>query len=563
MQWSTGGPATKQRRHRLPRVENTLEPVAFVSLHAAWFVLSIASGAFLLARPRPRVALLVLILLHGGAFLGYYGGLARPYAVGVSSDRPLGLGMAVGVANGRSPFDHVQVEFSNLEPFWTFLVAALSGFSAAWVPFVYDRMALLAITLTALGFYWAWALPNPGEPSDVARWRGVFVAASVLGLSSLGLTDLPPTQHFWQGNFVFKPNHALAFGLVGLLSRAPASGRHWLHDGILQGLLIWVFILDWAYLLPGLLLSVVLHKNRIPSFRHTALATATGLTLGAPYILHMLRDYSPFAKGEMPQIWRDQMGDRLMSPYWWSLDLGPLLLLSIVGIVLALRSRDPSKEGAGFLLSGPLVAVAYAVGVQFGFAPEPDEGLHYSRMAAAAAAGYALWVVASRGEGRATKFYALGFTIILACSFPAYFDPGRHDRYYMRSREPLPVAVQSAAEWISTQTPTDARFVCTGVRTGIMLSALTGRQFLMLRPDQTADRAEREAAEREILTSLDETAVRRAASRYGVTHVLLDEELNGRFGDAARGLGNRPWFEPQFANFFLRILKLKPPANGG
>ena len=88
------------------------------------------------------------------------------------------------------------------------------------VPFVYDRMALLVLALTALGFYQAWSAAEPGEDQDGARWRGIFVAASVLGLSSLGLSADSQSRAFWQANFVFKPNHALAFGLVGLLSLA-------------------------------------------------------------------------------------------------------------------------------------------------------------------------------------------------------------------------------------------------------------------------------------------------------------------------------------------------------
>ena len=92
---------------------------------------------------------------------------------------------------------------------------------------------------------------------------------------------------------------------------------------------------------------------------------------------------------------------------------------------------------------------------------------------------------------------------------------------------------------------------------GIMLSGLTGQRFLMVRPEQTADRASRERAERDLLTSLDEETVRRAAARYGVTHVVLDERLREKYGDAARGLGNRGWFEPVFLNSFARILALR------
>ena len=61
------------------------------------------SGLFLCVRPRPKVALAILVVMHAGAYLGYYGNLGRPYGVGVGSDRSLGLGMARAVADGGSP----------------------------------------------------------------------------------------------------------------------------------------------------------------------------------------------------------------------------------------------------------------------------------------------------------------------------------------------------------------------------------------------------------------------------------------------------------------------------
>jgi hypothetical protein len=378
------------------------------------------------------------------------------------------------------------------------------------------------------------------------------VAASVLGLSSLGLSADSPSRAFWQANFVFKPNHALAFGLVGLLSRWPAARRSWVSLGVIQGLLIWAFILDWAYVMPGLALAALLGTDRREGIKRLTAGTVLGLVLGFPYILHLLRDYSPLGPGEMPQIWRDQMGQRLSSPYWWSLDLGPLLLLFILGIVAARPGRATDSGAFAFLLTGPFVAACYLAGLQFGFAPELDEGSAYWRMVAAAGAGYGLWSAATMGNSR--RRYAVAYGFILACSFPAYFNPILHDRYYVRSSQPFPAPVLAVAGWIRAHTEREAVLISSE---GITLSGLTGRRFLMVRPDQTADRAAREAAESDILTSLDEATVRRAAHRYGVTHVILDEGLRKRYGDAVRGLGNRPWFEPALVNSFAGIVVLR------
>ena len=524
-------------------------------MHVAWFLLSVACAGLLYLRPRPRIALLALILMHGVAFVGYYGGLPRTYAVGVSSDRALGVGMAMNTAAGGSPYDHVQVEFGNLEPMWTFTVAALSGFAIDRVPWVYDHMALLVLTLTALGFYLAWSAPAESEDRDLAGWRGVLVAAGVLGLSSMAMASDPPIHHFWQANFVFKPNHALAFGLVGLLSRFSPAHRSWVQMGLIQAVLIWAFILDWAYLLPGLFIAAWLEHDRVEGLKRATLGTVFGLALGLPYIFHLLRDYNPVGKSEMPQIWRDQMGERLNHPGLWSLDLGPLLFLSLLGLFFA--KKHPSREngGFGFLLTGPLVAACYVAGLSFGFAPEPDEGFYYARLVAGAGAGYALWRFASRDALSAAKRSAAAFGLVLVFSYPAYFNPVEDDRYFTKSSVPLPPPTLAVAEWISQNTGTDSVLISSE---GIMLSGLTGRRFLMVRPDQTADRSARERAERDILTSLDEATVRRAASRYRVTHVILDNQLRESYGESVRGMGNRPWFEPAFANSFARVLVLKP-----
>jgi hypothetical protein len=233
----------------------------------------------------------------------------------------------------------------------------------------------------------------------------------------------------------------------------------------------------------------------------------------------------------------------------------PLWILFAAGLALALRRASPGRAGLGLLLTGPLVALAYVIGLHMGFAPEPDEGYYYARMAAGAGAGYALWAVSRRSRGDVSKRMATAFALLLACSFPAYFDPVRHDKYFAPSQEPLPAAVTAAADWISANTPVDSVLISSE---GILLSGLTGRRFLMVRPDQTADRADRERMERDILTSLDEATVRRAAARYGVGWVVLDEELRERYGDEAKGLGNRGWFEPKFINSFTRILRLRP-----
>ncbi len=44
------------------------------------------------------------------------------------------------------------------------------------------------------------------------------------------------------------------------------------------------------------------------ALKRVLLGTVMGLRLGLPYLFHLLRDYNPVSQGEMPEIWRDQMG---------------------------------------------------------------------------------------------------------------------------------------------------------------------------------------------------------------------------------------------------------------
>ncbi len=539
---------------RLHFVSVVAEP-SFFGLHAAWWAVSILSGLLLCFRPRPRVALSILMAMHAAAYLGYYGNLGRPYAVGAGSDRSLGLGMARAVADGASPFDHVQVRLGNLEPLWTFTVAALSGFSSDRVPFVYEHMTLLALALTALGFYLGWSQRQGDEDPDDARWRGVFVAATVLGLSSLSLAATPPTLPFWHANFVFKPNHSIAFGLVGLLSRYRPRFGAWWKMGLLLGALMWAFILDWAYVLPGLFIAAWLAPDRTAEVKRAVAATLASVAIGAAYVAHLLRDYNPVGGGEMPEIWRDAMGQKLTNPFWWSLDLGLLFVLFLIGMGAAFRSRRQEGAALGFLLTAPLVAAGYLTGLQVGFAPEPDEGYFWVRMVAATGAGYAIWKLLHWCRSRRAAGVAFG--LLLAFSLPGGFNPLIQDRYYARSLAPLPAPVLETAAWLRVHT--SVRDVVMSSE-GITLSGLTGRRFLMVRPGQTKDRAEREWTERQILTSLDEETVRQAAARYGVTHVVLDGDLALMYAnEEIRALGNRPWFEPAHVNSFARILILRKP----
>jgi len=90
-------------------------------------------------------------------------------------------------------------------------------------------------------------------------WERVLIVFAALSLSSLTMSPRPPTPPFWAGNFLLKPNHGAALGLVavaaGLLARSKPRP---LALGLVLGATAWVFLLDWAYALPGLVVGALL-----------------------------------------------------------------------------------------------------------------------------------------------------------------------------------------------------------------------------------------------------------------------------------------------------------------
>lgn len=489
-----------------------------------------------------------MLALHLGACLAYFAPLQRPYALTVSTDRTLGVAMARGVMNGLSPFGHVQIEFSNLEPLWTFLVGSLARLSPEHVNTIYDCTALVTLTLTALGF------------AAIGGWRGAFIAGGALGWSSLSLTGSSRLLDFWSANFLFKPNHSLAFGLLGLLIPAWAASRRGVRVGLLLGVLFWVFILDWAYVLPGLAIAALVSPNRKAALKRAITAIAISLVLGLPYLFHLLRDYSP-TKASGTQIWTDALGGALSSPFWWTIDLLPVWLAFAFSATYAWRERSEKPMLLGVLAAVPVVTLAYIVTLSLGIGAEPDEGYYFVRLLLGGASGDALWrlsTLAGRNAATSERVRGALFGLLLAVSFPSLNDPTTDERYYTASLQPLDAGLQEACDWINTHVPKDAVLVAKG-NIAVEVPGLTGRRVLLLgRRRPPSDMTERMRAERDIIESMDGQEVLRAAERWDVTWLVLDQETTDDFDpEPTRGLGRRPWFEPGLANRTLRVIRIR------
>lgn len=544
----------------------------YAGVRLALAALTLLALARLWRRPRPGLAFALLLATHLAAAGATFVPLQRPYALSESTDRAFNLGMAARVALGGSPFEHTQVGFASPEPALNWATAALAWFDPERVAAAAAALTPLALLAVGLGLYLGLRQSAPDAGTGEARdaWERVMLVFAVLSLSSLTMSPRPPTPPFWAGNFLLKPNHGAALGLVavaaGLLGRGRGRG---VALGLVLGLLSWVFLLDWAYALPGLVLGVALASRGERRWGALAAALCLSAAIALPYVLHLLPDYSPArSHGAARHMWGDPRGLPLAVPNWSTLDLGPLFVLGVIGAALSWRRRAPRDRALLGLFAATCVAVAASMPLALlGVAPEPDELHYFLRFVMALGAGTALAAAAREIESRRGLVPGQGHLLALAAlvplSFPIYWDPPSMDRYFPLSRQTLRPKVEAYARYVRQHTPRDAVFVA-GKQAASWIPALTGRRVVLAEGGQLMppDRDRRKQVERTLLLSQDAGEIRAAAARYGVTHVAIDEDLVREYGatgfdDLARG----PSLVTVFANSAARIVALETEAG--
>lgn len=531
--------------------------LAVLSLFALWR---------LFRRPSPGRALVLILLTHLIAAAATFAPLQRPYALSESADRSFNLGMASRVALGGSPLEHTQVGFASPEPLLNLAVAALALFQVERVAAATAALTPIALLVVGLGVYFG--LARGGGAKDAEdEWERVMIAFAVLSLSSLSMSPRPPTPPFWAGNFLLKPNHGAALGLVAVAAGLLARPRpRPIALGLVLGATAWVFLLDWAYALPGLALGVWLAPRAERATKPLALGIGLSASIALPYVLHLLPDYSPAkSHGAARHMWGDPRGLPLAVPNWSTLDLGLLFVLGVIGAMVLWRRRAPRDR----MLLGLFVATAAIVSLSIpaafvGIAPEPDELHYFLRFVVALCAGAAVAAGAREIEKarglRSGQGHALVLALLVPLSLPIYWDPPSMDRYFALSRQRLRPKVEAYARFVRERTPKDAVFVA-GKEAASWIPALTGRRVVlaeggMLKPP---DERERKAVERTLLLSDDLAKIREAATRYGVTFVAIDDALVQEYGVAGFfDLARAPAFTTVFANSAVRIVALEP-----
>jgi hypothetical protein len=546
--------------------QNFADLMAFGLPHATFRLSYVLAGllgiAWLWKRPRPAAALALVLGLNLAAWAAYVLPLRRTYALDEHLDRAFQVGMAACTAAGVSPFEHTQVRFGALEPLWNIIPAALALFRPERAMAVYAGLPALALIFCGLAVY----LGLRGQADADDAWDRVVVTFAALGLSSLSMSQRGPILPFWTANFLLKPNHASGFGLlVFVVGWYVRRRRSPLVAGLLLGLLAWYFFLAWPYAVAALVLATLLAPPEERSWGRLAGAVGVSALVAAPDILHLTRDYSPVGAGDSTvQLWRDAIGVRLAVPHWATLDLGPLLVLGILGFLI-LRRRDTPQARAllGLLGTAWGLFVVYELGALVRFSPEPDEAHYLLRFAMALAAGIALASAARQLEAWKTLGPGQGHLLVLACclplSFPAYWDPPTMDRYYKVSDRPIPPKILAYGSWVLEHTPSGAVFAA-GSSASSWIPTLAGRQVLLAaeaRPPR--DYAQRKAIERTLLTSGNPEEVRQAARSYGIRYLAVDRPMREEYGDdAIARLTELPAYRQVFANSAVLILSIEP-----
>lgn len=500
-------------------------------LFAAFRLLVVVIAALALWRGRktlsPAHVLVGLVVVNVLACALYLAPLQRPYSLAAGLDRAFAMGMAANVSVGNSAWDHVQVDQAAPEPLWNWTFAALSGFNIDRVPQAFNGVAIATAALLPLLIFAGLRKMDGAEP-----WPVVFVTFSTILLSSISLGERAPTLPFWLANIQHKPNHGLGFAVIALvLGYLCRKEPKIVPLALGLSALGWVFLMHWGWLLPAVAVLAVWKRDDRRGLITVSVALVISAIAIAPFVLNLARDYHPAAQDPAARhLWDDARGRALSLPIWTVLDPAPLVLLALFGLRAA-RRRDSWLDRGLVALFGTAwgIWIVSSIGAWLGFAPEPDDLHYFLRFATAAMAGLGIEHLA-RTLGRAfnlepSQAYARALLLLLPLTFVAQWYPPLADRYYPVSLEPMPRKAFAYAEFIRTKTSTKDVFVG-GDETSTFIPALSGRRVLKAPTALVPhDQETRTSVEATLMSGKDAAQIRAAALRYGVTYLVLDEDI--------------------------------------
>jgi hypothetical protein len=498
----------------------------FPLLALGWLALVLRVG-------RARWLLLGVVLANAYVWLVTTWPLQRLYALGPSSDRLNNLAMVQPVAAGHSPLYTAQVGHVQFEPLWALLMATLSGFDPPRLLVLYAFVPLAVSAAVAVSLYAALRGWDP--------WERALVAGMATLVFSAPLDFTGPYRVPWAMTFLLKPNHGLGLVIAPWVASSFASisrGRDRIVAALLLHLLGWTFAIHMGLFCVGLVAFAVvgLARGRKDARRDAAdVAVVIGLNLlvVSPYLLLLSRGFSLLEAGPRLQIppGSPHILEAVTRMPW-------LFALGAWGAAVAWRRDRLGRVWTAQLVGAGVVWLSYLVLHELQLAKERDDAYYWLRFVLATCAGLGLWDVGARvmamlptagraaaalvrPEARAAALAAL----LVPAMIPYWYDPGRMDLYFAGSREPIPDIVQAPI----------AALLERGDRVGVLAgdptmsrwaAALAGFRVLVASGFPTpSDSGPRLRLEVDLLRGQDLPAALALARAYGVTHLLVTDEL--------------------------------------
>ena len=539
--------------------EDTL-PFYFLACRYAFVVLFTAFCVALIKLRRPVLLAAGALVFCLFAWLAITAPLQRLWSLAPGHDRMFNLAMYATAATGHSAFESWQIGAPDLEPFWRWVMRAVSGGDPTRTLTIYHYLPALVLILLPLSFTFALApATKRGTEREQALWELGLVIYAVLLFNSSPLERYGVFQTFWQMNFLLKPNHAAAFALIPWVVRAWMSDRpraRLLAGGVVLTLLAWVFLLQWGYVLVGLSVYVLWAAWRRESKEVALTAGAIVLSCAGalPYFVHLVRHFGwQETNAAVVQIWNKPGYEAgFLDVFSVSLEHGAVFFLAVVGLVGMTRRRSRQDVLWCSLAAGcvPLWLLQFPL-FYLERAGEPDEIYFFTRFLLTVAAGkgayFALqaFLALKHGELRPVGAQSVAglLVVTLPLSFPYWWNPPTMDRYFAVALDPIPTEVVELTSWIRQDTSPDAVFLAES-DLSLWIAALSGRRVFLNRQRPPADLVARRELERRLLMNPSREVVDALLERYHVTHVVLDDPFLEQLGVSSSELEGYAWLVP-------------------
>jgi hypothetical protein len=506
------------------------------------------------------------------ALLTWFAGelpLKRLYAFAPLFDRMFNVAMGATSATGHSAFESYQVASADLEPFWRVTLRLLSGGKPENVLAIYPYLAPAAMVLLSLCFFLALGRRGAKGENRDRYWEAALVVYCVLLLNSTALEPFGVFDSFWSMTLLLKPNHVLGFILIPLWIRAWTSRRSWVRTwgaGVLLGILAWVFLMHWSYVLVGLACFPLVARwtEQRPEVRRVVVVTGMSLLAALPYLLFLFSNFHWGHGGAVAKkIWL-QLGyeEGYINFFSVSYEHGVLFLLSLVGVVgMAVRRRREDVVWLALLLGVVVGWIGYLVTFALQKIIEPDEFYFYTRFLLSVSAGSGAFFLLKWLEPTSRPFsprwIPMFLLLTLPHSIPYWWNPPLMDRYYHFSLDALPDEMVALGRWVRDETSRDAVFVAGG-QTSLWIASLAGRRVLTTghhRPPY--DYEERRALENRMLVGREAEAFREAVRQFKVTHIAIEPDYLTELGADANELEKLPWLGVVYEGAQVRVLAIQ------